>query len=444
MLIDVKVPTVGESITEGLLAEWLRQDGEVVTADEPLFVLETDKVTMTINAEHAGRLKVLVPAGGQITIGQVVGSIDTAVPPEARKSGDGMEPTSPRAHETTKAESASAVPQTSGPPLNPIAGMPTAKAKLAAMAATEEYSPAVRRMLEEYRLDAAAIPGTGRDGRLTKEDVVAFLAGRTGEGTVAPERTEPESRGAGEPVKKLEPREDAESGPRQTRTPLSPIRARIAERMLLSQQSTATLTTFNEADLSALVDLRKRYREAFKAAHGVDLTYLPFFVKAVSDALDAVPELASWIEGADLVRNHTRDIGIAVASEQGLSVPVLRGVDRKSLPELQRDIEALAKKVREKRVTLDDLKGAVFSISNAGSYGALMGTPILNPPQSGILGMYAIQERPVARDGQVVIRPMMYLALSYDHRAVDGKAAGTFLKLVAESVQNPGRMLLEI
>lgn len=458
MLIDVKVPTVGESITEGLLAEWLRQDGEVVTADEPLFVLETDKVTMTINAEHAGRLKVLVPAGGQIAIGQAVGSIDTSVPPEARKSGDGMEPTSPRAHETKNAESASAVAQTSGPPLNPIAGMPTVKAKLSAMAETGGYSPAVRRMLEEYGLNPAAIAGTGRDGRLTKEDVVAFLAQRTGGGTTASEGTEPESRGAREPVAKIEPesrragepersRERPKGlapGERQTRTPLSPIRARIAERMLLSQQSTATLTTFNEADLSALVDLRKRYREVFKATHGVDLTYLPFFVKAVSAALDAVPELASWIEGADLVRNHNRDIGIAVASEQGLSVPVLRGVDRKSLPELQRDIESLAKKVREKRVTLDDLEGAVFSISNAGSYGALMGTPILNPPQSGILGMYAIQERPVARDGQVVIRPMMVLALSYDHRAVDGKAAGTFLKLVAESVQNPGRLLLEL
>lgn len=226
--------------------------------------------------------------------------------------------------------------------------------------------------------------------------------------------------------------------------PMTPIRSRIAERMLLSQQSTATLTTFNEADLGALVDLRKKYRETFKAAHGVDLTYLPFFVKAVSEALDAVPELASWIEGAEIVRNNYRDVGIAVAAEQGLAVPVLRDVDRKGIPQLQREIEDLARRVREKRITLEDLKGAVFSITNAGSYGALMGTPILNPPQSGILGMYTIQDRPVARDGQVLIRPMMVLALSYDHRAVDGKAAGTFLKHVAETVANPARMLLEI
>ena len=444
MLIDVKVPTVGESITEGLLAEWLRQDGEVVTADEPLFVLETDKVTMTINAEHAGRLKVLVPAGGQIAIGQVVGSIDTSAPPNEQETGGTGERASEASNATPPTGRAAppAVPQTSGPPLNPIAGMPTAKAKLAAMAETDEYSPAVRRMLEEYGLNPAAIAGTGRDGRLTKEDVVAFLAGRIGKGAAAPEGKEPTSQRVNAPTRAET--EQGGTGARQTRTPLSPIRARIAERMLLSQQSTATLTTFNEADLSALVDLRRRYREVFKAKHGVDLTYLPFFVKAVSDALDAVPELASWIEGAEIVRDSARDIGIAVASEQGLSVPVLRDADRKSLPELQRDIEVLAKKVREKRVTLDDLKGAVFSISNAGSYGALMGTPILNPPQSGILGMYAIQERPVARDGQVVIRPMMYLALSYDHRAVDGKAAGTFLKLVAESVQNPGRFLLEL
>jgi 2-oxoglutarate dehydrogenase E2 component (dihydrolipoamide succinyltransferase) len=452
MLIDVKIPAVGESITEGLLAEWSLQDGDLVRTDDPLFVLETDKVTMTINAEHAGRLKILVPVGSAVTIGQVVGTIDTEASPKERAS-EASDATQPPGRTGPPA-----VTQSSGPPLNPIAGMPAAKAKLAAMAETDEYSPAVRRMLEEYRLDAAAIPGTGREGRLTKEDVVAFLAQRAGGGTAALEGTEPESRGAGEPVAKIEPEsrragepersrerpKDLAPGERQTRTPLSPIRARIAERMLLSQQSTATLTTFNEADLSALVDLRKRYREAFKTKHSVDLTYLPFFVKAVSDALDAVPELASWIEGAELVRNHTRDVGIAVASEQGLSVPVLRGVDRKSLPELQRDIEVLAKKVREKRITLDDLKGAVFSISNAGSYGALMGTPILNPPQSGILGMYAIQERPVAHDGQVVIRPMMVLALSYDHRAVDGKAAGTFLKLVAESVQNPGRFLLEL
>jgi 2-oxoglutarate dehydrogenase E2 component (dihydrolipoamide succinyltransferase) len=453
MQIDVKVPTVGESITEGLLAEWLLKDGDVVRTDEPLYVLETDKVTMTVNAEHTGRLKIAVAAGEPVKIGQSVGTLDTSVqapaaaapPPELESRGAG---------ELVKTE----VPQTSGPPMHPIAGMPTLKANLAAAQSDDDFPPSVRRMLEEYRLDPAAIQGTGRGGRLTKEDVVAFLARSASQGTTVPQGTEPESRGAGEPEAKIEPgsrragelersREKIKErapGERQTRAMMTPIRSRIAERMLISQQSTATLTTFNEADLGALVDLRKRYRDTFKAKHGVDLTYLPFFMKAVSEALDAVPDLASWVEGAEVVRNHYRDIGIAVASEQGLAVPVLRDLDSKGIPEIQREIDEVARKVRERRITLEDLKGAVFSITNAGSYGALMGTPILNPPQSGILGMYTIQERPVARDSQVVVRPMMYLALSYDHRVVDGKAAGTFLKLVAETVANPARMLLEI
>jgi 2-oxoglutarate dehydrogenase E2 component (dihydrolipoamide succinyltransferase) len=439
MLIDVKVPSVGESITEGLLAEWVRQDGDVVRTDDPLFVLETDKVTMTVNAENSGRLKITVAAGESVKIGQAVGTLDTSVQVPAA-AAPRPEPGSPGAGEPGTV----GVPQTSGPPINPIAGMPSAKAKLAAVESDDGYPPAVRRMLEEYRIDPQAVKGTGRAGRITKEDVVAFLEGRS-RGAGEPEATiEPASRIDGEQERSNEKIKERAPGERQTRTPLTPIRTRIAERMLLSQQSTATLTTFNEADLGALVELRRRYREPFKARHGVDLTYLPFFVKAVAEALDAVPELASWIEGVDLVRNNYRDIGIAVASEQGLAVPVLRDVDRKGIPQLQGEIEDLARKVRDKRITLDDLKGAVFSITNAGSYGALMGTPILNPPQSGILGMYTIQDRPVARDGQVVVRPMMYLALSYDHRAVDGKAAGTFLKLVAETVANPARMLLEV
>jgi 2-oxoglutarate dehydrogenase E2 component (dihydrolipoamide succinyltransferase) len=439
MQIDVKVPTVGESITEGLLAEWLLKDGDVVRTDEPLYVLETDKVTMTVNAEHTGQLKIAVAAGEPVKIGQTVGTLDTSVKaPAAAAPRSELE--SRGAGELVKTN----VPQTSGPPMHPTAGMPTLKANLAAAQSDDDFPPSVRRMLEEYRLDPASIQGTGRGGRLTKEDVVAFLARSASQGTAVPQGPEPESRGAGELERSKEKIKERAPGERQTRAMMTPIRSRIAERMLISQQSTATLTTFNEADLGALVDLRKRYRETFKAKHGVDLTYLPFFVKAVAEALDAVPDLASWIEGAEVVRNHYRDIGIAVAAEQGLAVPVLRDVDLKGIPEIQREIEDVARRVREKRITLEDLKGAVFSITNAGSYGALMGTPILNPPQSGILGMYTIQERPVARDGQVVIRPMMYLALSYDHRVVDGKAAGTFLKLVAETVANPARMLLEI
>ena len=431
MLIDVKIPTVGESITEGLLAEWSRRDGDVVKSDEPLFVLETDKVTMTINAEHAGRLKIQVPAGAAVTIGQVVAAIDTEAV---------QEPESRRAGEPEKKEAA--VAQTSGPPLNPIAGLPSAKAKLAVMAQADEYSPAVRRMLEEYRLDPGAIAGTGREGRLTKEDVVRFLEASAGDGTAGPEGAEPTSQRANEPTRAG--RTEAGAGPRQTRVAMTPMRARIAERLLLAKNSTAMLTTFNEADMTGVLALREKYREGFKSRHGVDLGFMSFFVKAAVDALKAVPQVNAQIQGSDIVQNHYYDIGVAIGGDKGLVVPVVRDADTLSFAGVERTIADLARRVREKTITLADLSGGVFTVSNGGVYGNLLSTPILNPPQSAILGMHAIKKRPVVVDDQIVVRPMMYLAVSYDHRLVDGREAVAFLKRIVACIEDPERMLLEI
>ena len=435
MIIQVAVPSVGESITEGLLAEWLKNDGEIVQSDEPLYVLETDKVTMPIHAEHAGRLKILVPAGEIVKIGQTVAELDTSA--QAPYLSTQSSVLSPQSF------------QTAGPPMHPPAGLPQVRAKLSA-ASLEDLSPSVRRMVEEFKVDPSAIPGSGKGGRITKEDVVGYLA----------KRTEPTSQRAneptlGEPTLEGRPTSSAlstphsapspqSSTPRQTRAALSTMRQRIAERLLLSQQTTATLTTFAEADLYEIIALRAESKETFKAKHGVGLGFMSFFVKAVVDALQAFPALRSHIEGEEIVQNNFYDIGIAVSTERGLVVPVVRDADTKGFAELERDIAELAKRARSKAITLPELEGAVFSITNAGSYGALFGTPILNPPQSGILGTYAIQERPMVRNAQIVARPMMYLALSYDHRIVDGETAGRFLSCVAEDLEHPGKFLLEL
>lgn len=430
MRIEVIVPQVGESIVEGLLAEWLQPDGAVVKPEDPLFVLETDKVTLTVAAEHGGRLKILVAAGSTVKVGQAVAEVDTEA--AAASAAAPERPVAPPAPPP--------VAQTAGPPLNPVAGLPAARERLARPEAAEALAPAVRRLLEEHRLDPAAIRGTGRDGRITKEDVLRFLA--QGE-PPAPGEPKPVEKPAAAPAPPAPaPPPAAEGG--QVRRPLTPIRARIAERLLLSRQSTATLTTFTECDCGEVTALRALHREEFKARHGVPLGYMGFFVKAVCDALRAFPDLNSWIEGAEIVENRDIHIGVAVAAEQGLAVPVVRHADRLSLPEIEREIARLAARVREKKITLEELSGGTFSITNAGSYGALMGTPILNPPQSGILGTYAIQEKPVVRNGQIVVRPVMVLALSYDHRLIDGKTAGLFLRRVADFVEHPGRALLDL
>ncbi|MBM4371706.1 MAG: dihydrolipoyllysine-residue succinyltransferase, partial [Deltaproteobacteria bacterium] len=291
-------------------------------------------------------------------------------------------------------------------------------------------SPASRAILAEHRLDPAAVPGTGKGGRITREDAVAAVAAAI---PAAP----------GAPAAPEAPAETAAAPALQTRRPMSPLRQRIAERLVLAQQTAAMLTTFNEVDLSALDALRKRVQERFTAAHGVKLGYMSFFVKAVAAALRTVPDLGARLEGGEIVADNTFDIGVAVSTERGLVVPVLRAVHRKGFGELERDMAGLAEQARTGRLTLDQLAGGVFTISNGGVFGSLLSTPILNHPQTGILGMHAIKRRPVAVGEEVVIRPMMYLALSYDHRVVDGREAVTFLKRIVTCLEDPEPMLME-
>ncbi len=486
MIIQVEVPHVGESITEGVLVEWSAENGAYVEQDDPLFVLETDKVTMTINAENAGVLKTLVEPDTTVKIGQVVATIDTEAakpeggapeagaeqPPRAEPKAEAKAEPAPAAEPEPQAEQE--VPQTPGPAMTRPAGMPQAKAKLADMAETGELAPAVRRMVEEFDLDPSQIQGTGRDGRVTKEDVVKYLDrkrpmdAQTKAGDAAPEPpgppappTPPPPQAKAEPAapKAAKPgpapekpappappaeRTEAEIRERQTRVTMTRLRQRIAERLVLAKNEAAILTTFNEADMTHVLAWRERYKETFKKRYGVSLGFMSFFIKAAVDALQAVPEMNAQIQGNEIVQNHYFDIGVAVGTERGLVVPVVRDADRLSFAGIEVAVKDLARKAQDKTLTLGELSGGVFTVSNGGVYGNLLSTPIINPPQSGILGMHAIKKRPVVVDDQIVIRPMMYLAVSYDHRLVDGREAVTFLRRIVDCVENPERMMLEI
>lgn len=419
MIHDIKIPELGESVREGTIVAWTREEGAAVAAAEPLLELETDKVTVEVVSPAAGRLSISVPAGETVTVGQTVGRVDDAA------AGDAPSPSPPAPTPPTPAEAAP-------PPIAPPAGLPQAKAKLAGAAGPDTpLSPAVRRLVAEQGLDPAAIAGTGRGGRLTKEDVVLHL--EKGAAPAAPVAAPLPSPAAG-----------AAEGPRQTRRPMSRLRQRIAERLVQAKSEAAILTTFNEVDMSKVMEWRARHKDAFKAKHGVALGFMSFFVKAAVDALRTVPELNAQVDGDEIVQNHYYDIGVAVGTDQGLVVPVVRGCDRLGHAGIERAIADLAARARDRRLGLEDLQGAVFTISNGGIYGSMLSTPILNPPQSGILGLHAIKKRPVVVDDQIVIRPMMYLALSYDHRIVDGKEAVTFLRRVVECVEHPERSMLEV
>ena len=415
MIVEIRIPEVGESITQGLLAAWLKEEGDAVQAGEELFELETDKVTLAVPAEAAGRLVILVQEGETVTVGQVVGKLDTASAGEAQ--------------DTTPEEQGEDA---------------------------ESLSPAVRRLVAERSLDPAQIPATGKGGRLTKGDVLNFIQSAD---APAPAASAPFPKPAAQDTMEtrktdLRPRPSpapaataqilASPGERETRVPMSTMRRRIAERMVQSQQEAAILSTFNEADMSAVMDYRSRHKEAFEQRHGVRLGLMSFFVKAVVDALKTVPQLNSRVEGDDIVQLHYYDIGVAVSTEQGLVVPVVRGADQLSFAAIEEQIASYAARARQRRLTLEELTGGSFSISNGGIFGSLLSTPILNPPQSGILGLHKIQKRPVAVNDVVVIRPMMYLAVSYDHRLVDGAQAVTFLKRVKECIESPERLLLEV
>jgi 2-oxoglutarate dehydrogenase E2 component (dihydrolipoamide succinyltransferase) len=408
MAIEVKVPTVGESITSGILGVWNKPDGAYVKSGDPLFEIETDKVTSEVVAESAGQLKHLVKAGDTVQIGQVVASIDEKAPapveaaPAAKKEENGAK------EKPSRVEAAA-----------PVGAAARGKA-------ADEISPAVRYQSAEKGIDPATISGTGKDGRVTKGDVLAAAAdGSRSAPSAAPAPPRP-------------------TGERTSRKKMSPLRQKIAARLLAVQQETAHLTTFNEVDLSNVIALRTKFQDRFVKKHEVKLGFMSFFVKAVVHALHVVPAINARLDGEEIVQNHFYDIGCAISTDKGLFVPVLREVDRMSFADVEKAIAAYAKKARDGKITLPDMEGGVFTITNGGVFGSLLSTPILNPPQCGILGMHTIQERPVAISGRVEIRPMMYLALTYDHRLVDGKEAVTFLATVKETVENPAAVLLEV
>ncbi len=404
--VPITVPSVGESITEGILSRWLKPDGSVIKAGEPLFELETDKASTPVPATSSGVLKIGATEGSTIAIGSVVGTLD---PDASPASAPAPAPSSPQAQPAV-------APANNGDSSLPL-------------------SPAVRRVVAEEHVDPARVEGTGRGGRLTKGDVLAHIA------APAPAARAPEAPPT--PVASLPPTPRT-AGPRETRKRMSGIRQKIAQRLVEAQHTAAILTTFNEADMTRVMELRTRYKDAFNKKYGVGLGFMSFFIKATIEALRAFPAVNGRVDGVDIVYNNAFDIGVAVSTERGLMVPVLRDADKMSYAEIEKAIAAYATKAREGTIAVSDLQGGTFTITNGGVFGSLLSTPILNPPQSGILGMHTIQKRPVAIDDQVVIRPMMYLALSYDHRIVDGREAVSFLVKIKEGIENPERLMLEI
>lgn len=417
MSIEVKIPAVGESISSGIVSVWHKKSGEQVKAGDPLFTLETDKVSTEIVAEKAGVLETLAEEGQEVKIGEVVARIKEGAAP----AGDGSSAATPQEADEKPDPNRESAPR-SGEKKSPNA---------------EVLSPAVRRIVEEEKLDPSSITATGKGGRLTKGDALAAAKGKS-------KTSEPEA--AAEAEEEQPPSTDssgtAQDG-RQTRKRMSPLRRKIAAQLVMAQHTAAILTTFNECDMTATQQLRKKSQEAFTKQNGLKLGFMSFFIKAVIEGLKAVPTLNARIEGDDFVQNHFYDIGVAVGTERGLVVPVIRDADKKSFADLERTIGDFAGKAREGKIKIEDLQGGTFTISNGGVYGSLLSTPILNPPQSGILGMHKIMDRAVVVNGKVEARPMMYLALSYDHRAVDGKEAVTFLVRVKDCIEDPKQLPLD-
>jgi 2-oxoglutarate dehydrogenase E2 component (dihydrolipoamide succinyltransferase) len=407
--MDIKVPALGESVTEASVGRWLKQAGDAVAMDDPLVEIETDKVTLEVNAPVAGTLQDIVAAeGANVAVGAVLGHI-----------AEGKEAAKPA---PTKAAPAKAPPAPTPAP---------APAPTPTMNQLDRSGPAVRKLVEDKGLDAAAIPATGRDGRLTKGDVLAA-------GAAPAAAPIPLARPAAPPAP---PRP---AGPREERVRMTRLRRTIAARLKEAQNTAAMLTTFNEVDMSAAMNLRDKYRDSFEKKHGVRLGYMSIFVKACIAALKDVPAVNAEIAGDDLIYKNHYDIGVAVGTEHGLVVPVVRDADALSFADIESKIGDLGRRARDGKLALDELQGGTFTVSNGGVYGSLMSTPILNPPQSGILGMHKIMKRPMVVGDKIEARPMMYLALSYDHRVVDGREAVTFMVRVKECVEDPERMLFEV
>lgn len=408
MAEDIKVPTLGESITEATIGRWLKQVGEAVAEDEPIVELETDKVAMEVNAPVSGVMSEIISAEGDtVEVGAVIAKVDI--------SGKAA---------TVASEPKAAAPSTASAPSAQAPAAPAAPTGPAAM----PLAPAVRKLVGEHNLDAAKIAGTGKDGRITKGDVLKAVA--AGNATQSA------------PVAGTTTTVDA--GPRQERVPMSRLRKRIAERLKDAQNTAAMLTTYNEVDMGAVMAARTKYKDLFEKKHGIKLGFMSFFAQACIQGLKEVPSVNAQIDGDDIVYNNYYDIGVAVSAPNGLVVPVVRDVDKMGFAETEKGIMDYALKARDGKISLADMQGGTFTISNGGVFGSLLSSPILNPPQSAILGMHKIQQRAMVIDGEIVARPMMYLALSYDHRIIDGREAVTFLVRVKECLENPERMLLDL
>ena len=427
MTSEIRVPRLAESISEAVVVAWLKPDGATVAVDEPIVTLETDKAAVEIPSEAAGVLRHARALGDRVEVGDVLARVEEGTGLETRRT-------------ETNAPAPAAVPPTVPPPAG--SGRP--------------LSPAVRRMVEQHGVDPAGIPGSGPGGRVLKEDVQRMLdraavPARTPEEPArpaaagpAPVAPAPASTSAAAPFAPAHAPTDWATGETERAVPMSRIRLRIAERLVRAQQTAAILTTFNEVDMTAVIALRARFRDDFERRHGVRLSYMGFFTRACVLALQQIPELNAMVKDTDIVYRRHVHMGIAVGTERGLVVPVVRDANQRSFPDLEHEIARLGASARAGTLSLDELSGGTFTISNGGVYGSLLSTPILNFPQSGILGMHKIEKRPVAVDDQVVIRPMMYLALSYDHRIVDGEQAVTFLVSVKERLEDPERMLIEV
>jgi len=400
VLIEVKVPALAESVPDATLLDWYKQPGDAVSRGQMLIDLETDKVTLEIAAPEAGVVKEILQQAGDVVLPDVVLCIiDTEG--TARAS----------------AETATSEPSATGDTDNDE---------------TSRFGPAVRKLLEEHAIDPVAVPASGKDGRLTKADVLGYLETQPSEDVAPPATTT------------VQPRPEAIPGARpEERVPMTRIRKRTAERLLQAQQQNAILTTFNEVNMKPFMDMRSLHKEEFEKQYGVRLGFMSVFVKAAVEALKRFPVVNAYVDGDDVIYHGYYDVGVAVGSERGLVVPIMRDVDRMPFSEIERKIRDFGERARDGKLTLDELTGGTFTISNGGVFGSLLSTPILNPPQSAILGMHKIQDRPVAENGEVVIRPMMYVALSYDHRVIDGADGARFLRWIAEALENPFVISLE-
>jgi 2-oxoglutarate dehydrogenase E2 component (dihydrolipoamide succinyltransferase) len=436
MATDVQVPALGESITEGTLAQWLKKPGEQVAEDEPIASLETDKVTVEVPSPANGVLsEQLVKEGETVAVGAVIARIDE------KATAAASEPAKEAAAATTNQAGAGETPALRGDEVAPVA-----EPEVAQREAEEDHittlSPAVRRAVLEYHVDPSKIHGTGKDGRLTKDDVIAAAEAKGAEPSPA---IAPQAKAPSAPAPAPQVRAPAGSGERrEERVRMSRLRQTVARRLKEAQNTAAMLTTFNDVDMLAVMEARNNYKELFEKKHGIRLGFMSFFVKACALAARDVPSVNGSIDGDEIVYRDYFDVSIAVSAPKGLVVPVIRNAQAMSFADIEKTIAEYGKKAKEGTLTVDEMTGGTFTISNGGVFGSLLSTPIINPPQSAVLGMHRIEERPVVKDGQIVARPMMYLALSYDHRLIDGREAVTFLVRVKEAIEDPTRLLIDL